>query len=51
MAPETGRADARVVDALIRAHKHTAGVYGVIVRPGIIAEGEPVFVVDHAATA
>ena len=40
--PQTGEADPNIMRYLARAHESAAGVYGVVLEPGIIREGDEV---------
>lgn len=41
--PDTARADGEVLKAIVRRHGNRAGVYGAVVRPGLLRVGQPVY--------
>lgn len=41
--PDTARADADVLKAIVRVRDNKAGVYGAVTRPGDLAVGQPIF--------
>lgn len=46
VAPDSGQTDPRVLEALVRSRKMTAGVYGSVERPGIAIVGAPVLLAE-----
>jgi len=41
--PDTAVPSPEMMKAVVRVHQNTAGVYGVVTRPGRVAVGQPIF--------